>query len=714
MEKIVRTVCQGCHSECGVLVHINKGRVAKIKPDPDHPSTRGHICIKGTHYADFTYHPDRLKYPLKRTGGRGEGKWERISWDKALDEIAARLTGVKEKYGVRSIGTFHGTGPRESIFSSRFLASALGTPNVISTDLHLCYAPSIVAEGATIGYSVLMENGPDYLSSKCILVCGGNPLVSHPPSGRNLLEGVKKNKAKLIVIDPRRTPLAAQADMWLQIRPGTDAALILGILHTVISEEIYDKAFVAKYCHGFNKLKEHVKTYPPEKAAEVTWVSATRIKEAARLFAQTKPATVHHRVGVEQNLSSTQVNRSLVILAAITGNLGVKGGNLLPTHIPGYVDMHELISLCNLPSEIGKGRLGSDKYPLVSGTTPLIVFVHAALAAKAMLYGEPYPLKAIFLAGGNPIVNMQNARRTWEAFKSLQLLVVSDFFLTPTAELADYVLPATTWLERDECCDMEYLNCIAARQKAVGPLYESRDDIQMVIDIVKRIPWANRKYIPWDSVEELNDFRVKGMGMTFEEFKKKGYLSVDPSYKQYEEKGFETPTGKVEIYSTIFERHGYDPLPTYVEPRESPLSSPELLKEYPYILITGGRTMWYYHSSGRQIKSLRKNLPDPEIEVHPETGRKEKISEGDWVLVETPQIKGERARLKVRLTDTVNPRVIHAQSGWWFPENPAPDHGCFESNINVVLSDDPPREKICGSVPTRGTLCKICKVVGPD
>ena len=249
MEKIVRTICQGCHSECGVLVHVNRNKVTKIKPDPDHPSSRGYICVKGTHYADFTFHPDRLKYPLRRAGGKGEGKWERISWDEALDEIASRLTEMKEKYDVRSIGAFYGTAPRQSLLSNNLLASALGTPNVISTDLHLCFAPSMVAEIATVGYTVMMEEGPDYLSSKCILVCGGNPLVSHPPRGRDLLEGVKKNKAKLIVIDPRFTPLAAQADMWFRIRPGTDAALILGMLHTVISEELYDKAFVEKYCH---------------------------------------------------------------------------------------------------------------------------------------------------------------------------------------------------------------------------------------------------------------------------------------------------------------------------------------------------------------------------------------------------------------------------------------------------------------------------------
>jgi thiosulfate reductase/polysulfide reductase chain A len=165
----------------------------------------------------------------------------------------------------------------------------------------------------------------------------------------------------------------------------------------------------------------------------------------------------------------------------------------------------------------------------------------------------------------------------------------------------------------------------------------------------------------------------------------------------------------VEIYSTIFEKHGYDPLPVFVEPPQSPSGTPELLKDYPYILITGGRTIEYYHSSGRQIKPLRDRIPDPVFEVHPDTAKKENIEEGDWVWIETPQIKGERVRLKVKLTTNLDPRVVHAQHGWWFPEKPAPEHGCFESNIDVVLSDDPPREKICGSVPTRGTLCRFYK-----
>lgn len=708
MEKAIRTVCQACHSECGVLVHVEDGKVTKIRPDPNHPSSRGFICIKGLNYAHFTYHPERLKYPLKRIGEKGEGRWERISWDKALDEIALKLTEIKEKYGSKSIGAFHGTAPRESLFSCRLIASALGTPNIINTDLHICFAPSMVAEIATVGHSVMQEVGPDYLNSKCILVCGGNPIVSHPPRGRDLLDGVKRNGAKLIVIDPRKTALASQADIWLQIRPGTDVALALGMLHTIISEGLYDKEFVEKWCYGFSELKEHIKSFPPEKVSEITWIKASDIKEVARIYATTKPATIHHRVAVEHNLNSTQTDRTLIIMAAITGNIGIKGGNLLPTPIKGYMSTGKIVGeFCKLPIEITKDRIGGDEYPLISGQEPLFLFVHAALAAKAMLYKKPYPLRGLFVAGANPVVNMQNTRRTWEAFKSLELLVVSDFFMTPTAELADYVLPSTTWLERDECCDEQYMNCIAARQKAIEPLYESRDDVQMVIDLVKRIPWANRKYIPWESVEEFNNFRVQGMGITFEEFKEKGYIVIEPLYKQYEKHGFDTPTGKVEIYSTIFKKHGYPALPIYVEPRESPFSTPDLLKEYPYILITGGRSIEYFHSEGRQITPLRRSLPHPLIEIHPEVAQREGLKEGDWVWLETPQVRGQRVRFKVKITSDIDPRIVHAQHGWWFPEKPSPDHGCFESNIDVVLDDDPPREKICGSVPLRGTLCRI-------
>ena len=189
----------------------------------------------------------------------------------------------------------------------------------------------------------------------------------------------------------------------------------------------------------------------------------------------------------------------------------------------------------------------------------------------------------------------------------------------------------------------------------------------------------------------------------------RGYIVEPMKYQKYLKRGFDTPTGKVELYSTVFKKYGYDPLPTFHEPPESPVSTPELVAEYPLILITGGRNIAFFNTEGRQISQLRRLAPDPVIEIHPDTAREAGIAEGDWVWLETPQVKGERVRLKSKLTTDVHPRMVHAPHGWWFPEKPSPEHGCFDSNINVVLTGDPPREPICGSVRTRGTLCKVYK-----
>ena len=683
MKKIVRTVCQGCHPECGVLVQVEDGKVTQIEGDPKHPFSRGAICQKGREYYKFTYHPDRVKHPLKRAGGKGEGKWEAISWEQALTEIAAKVTEIRDRYGPFSNGVMHGTGPRSSPSASRLLANALGTPNVVSVDLHICMVPAKVGDILTFGESITLEAGPDYLSSKCILVCGANPLISHLPRGIDILEARRNNQAKLIVIDPRLTTLASKADLWLQVRPGTDGALILALINVIITEGLYDKEFVDKWCHGFDQLASRIQGYTPEKAEMITWVPAEKIRAAARMYATTKPASLHQRVAVNQNMSSTQTSRALAVLIALTGNLDVAGGNLFPTPMKGLIpeSPHEI------DREIDENRIGSREYPLISGPEASWKFVHGALAIEAMLTDRPYPLKSLFCFGGNPVMVMPDTKKVWEALNKLELFVVVDFFITPSAELADYVLPSATWLERDDLCHIPYTNLIAARQKAIEPLFESREDTTIVLQLVQEIPWADRKFMPWNSSHERNHYRVKGMGITFDEFKEKGYLSVEPQYKKYEQKGFRTPTGKVELYSSIFEKHGYDPLPGYIEPPQSPLSSPELMTEYPLILITGARCMEYYHSQGHDIPSLRQRVPYPEIEVHPDTAKEKNMKDGDWVWVETPQVKGERVRFKVKATSGIDPRVVHAAHAWWYPEKPAPEHGCFESNINVVISE---------------------------
>jgi anaerobic selenocysteine-containing dehydrogenase len=714
MKSVIRTVCQSCHSECGVLAHVEDGRVVRVQGDPDHPNNKGYICTKGKAEPGRLYHPDRLLYPKKRVGERGEGKWRQVSWDEALDEIAAGLTAVKDRHGPEAICGMRGTGPRAGGVSN-LVPYALRSPNAISVDLHICYAPSLVAENVTIGTSTLMEVGPDYENARCILVFGGHPLVSHPPRGRDILRGQIENGAKLIVVDPRRTQLAAKADLWLQIRPGTDAALVLGMINVIMEEGLHDKEFVERWCVGFDALAARATEYPLDRVAEITWIPAEKIREAALLYATTSPAVLHHRVAMDQNITSTQSSRAMIDLVAITGNLDIKGGNRLPPKIEGYYRTGMLSGggVCKPPPEVEERRLGAEQFPLISSPKgrfcggPTLMFVHAALAMQAMEGSGPYPLKAMYCSGGNPLVNTMDVRRFAEALKQLDLLVVADFFMTPTAELADYVLPAATWLERDELCDDGYTDYIATRQKVVEPQGEAWEDLKIVIELVKRIPWADRERIPWDTPAECLDWMVAGMGLKFADLKRMGYYVAPKVYRKYEQKGFDTPSGKVELAASRFAALGYDPLPAYTEPPESPVSRPDLLAEYPLILITGARQIEYFCSEGRQVTALRDQRPDPEIEIHPETAAQMMVADGDWVGLETPRKPGERVRLKAKTTDAIDPRVVNAAYGWWFPEKPGPEHGCFESNVNVVLTMDPPWEEICGSVPLKGTLCRI-------
>ncbi len=712
MEETVRTVCQSCHCECGVLVTVTDGKITRVKGDPEHPMNRGFSCMKGKAAPELVYHPDRLKYPLKRVGKRGEGKWERTSWDEALDAIAAKLTDVKNTYGPESIAAIHGTGPRRSLTIS-LLPYALGSPNRISVDLHICFAATIIAEHFTVGHPITMETGPDYDNAECIMVWGGNPTNSHPPRGQAVAKAKRHRNAKLIVVDPRKTTLATMADLWLQIRPGTDDALALGMLNILIERELYDKDFVSKWCVGFEQLKEAVKAFPLERVSELTWIPAEKIVQAVEMYAHTKPAALHTRVALNQNINSTQTSRAVIMLAALTGNLDVKGGNLLPNNINGYIPSMALAGVGPwlAPSnEVKNRQIGADKYPFVAGADAVFPFVPSPLAVDAIVDEKPYPLKALFCAGANPVINAQNCKRVWKALKDhLDLFVVIDFFMTPSAELADFVLPAATWLEREECCDLEYMGYVSARQKVIEPLHETRDELDILIDLIKRIPWANRKIMPWDSVSECNDWMLADSGITFEDLKKKSWIGVEPVYRKYENGGFHTPSGKVELHVPFFEQLGYSPVPDFKEPPESPFSTPELMKEYPLVLISGAREISFFASEGRQLPSLRNENPDPLLDIHPKTAQELNINDGDWIYIESPKVNGERAKLKSRVTENVDPRVVSASYGWWFPERPGPEHGCFDSNINVILSGDGPRGETCASIATRGTICRVYK-----
>ena len=697
-------------------VYVREGKVVKLEGDPKHPHSKGMICPKGVAQTQIIYQPDRLRHPLKRIGERGEGKWQRISWDEALDTIAKKLTQVRESYGPESIVAIIGGNPRRYYAAARILTDSIGSPNWGYADAMFCWGPHIVAEAATWGPSSGLRRitegfTSDIENANCIIVWGGNPVQTHTEVAKRVVKA-RTRGAKVIVIDPRLTATASKADLWLQLRPGTDGALALGMLNIIINERLYDADFVDKWCVGFEELKQRVQEYPLEKVAKITWVPAEDIRKAARMYATTKPAALYARVAPEMISNSTQSIRAINLLIAITGNVDVKGGNVFQCfpagyHPRGFFHRKER----RLPDEVEEKRLGAKEYPLLCGPRSPVPLLHSLVTIKAILTGKPYPVKAM-ISTNNLLLCLPNTREVLEALKKLDFFVVQELFLTPTAELADIVLPAAHFLEVEENVD-RYMNVIAVRRKVIEPVGECWDEMKIAFEILKRM---GLKFSIWpglEGAEEWEDhlyenWQLASIGMTFDDLKKKDYIVTPMEYKKYDR--ILTPSGKVELYSSIFKELGYDPLPHYVEPFESPVSTPKLTKEYPFILITGSRQLAYFHSLGHQVPWLRELVPDPLVEMHPETAEKLGIKDGDWVWIETPRMKG-RVKQKAKLSLGIHPEVVNAVAHWWYPEKPAPEYGLWESNINVIMSSDPPYEDICGTPPMRGTLCKIYKAV---
>ncbi|MCL5961402.1 MAG: molybdopterin-dependent oxidoreductase [Chloroflexi bacterium] len=701
--RVVKTICDRCHCACGVLAYVQNGQVVKVEGDKDFPQNEGFLCPKGLSIVQLLNLPERLKYPMKRTGERGEGKWKRISWDEALDTAAAEFRKVLDKYGPNAITwTWGDAAFHVSKVTKQAWLRAMGGSLRFHSDAHYCYHPVMIANSVTFGAFITSEYGMDYANSKCIILWGGNPVVSHPTFARNVMKA-KKNGAKLIVIDPRFTEIAAKADLYLQVRPASDDALALGMLNVIINEGLYDHEFVDKWCHGFEQLRDRVQEYPVNRVSELTWVPAEDIVKAARMYATTKPATCHNRLGIQMTTNCVQTLRAVSLLPAVTGNIDISGGHLLPNYPQGFKTLGMLlgqdIALPNLDSAIG-----SKEYPLLTGSKSRAMDpAHPPSVVHAILTGEPYPVRAIW-ALNNLLLALEDYDDMKKALMSLDFFVGSDYYMTPTMELCDLILPPCTYLEREENEHNFYYNYVAARQQAIEPLFEARNERWMDFEIIKRMGLETPK--EFSNSEEYNDYAVKGLGITFNDLKERRYFDTPIRYKKYEENGFNTPTKKIELYSTVFEEFGYDPLPYYAENPQTPFSRPDLVEEFPLTMITGGRNVLYWHGSNVQLPWLREIIPYPELEIHPETAAKLGIRDGDWVYTETPQKPGHRVKLKAMLTEGIDPRVVQAPSHWYYPERQGREDA-LEANINAVVCNDPPYDPISGATPLRGFLCKV-------
>jgi len=739
-ELVTKTaVCAMCHARCRVAVTSENGHLVDIKEDTSFPRAgktwpRTNACLRLRGAKEWMYHPDRVNYPRKRIGEKGGGEWQTISWEQAFDEIAGKLTELKQKYGPETLNFTGGTGRTMDEYVSRFV-HLFGTPNHTGSGL-VCHGPIAVMAQIMCGWplrhrtGLTIEHGDSKLpATKCIMLAGINPAQSVPRLW-NSLRQCKSDGVKVIVIDPRRTETAELADIWLQLRPGTDYALFLGMINTIIQEGLYDKEFVTKWTYGFDKVVARVTPFTPEKTAEITRVPADKIVAAARMYATNTPALFPHGMGTEHLQDASSAIQARLIMTAICGNIDVQGGEIMSGPNGRWVsapdfDLEDLLAAGQKEKQIGadrhrllsyttRGMIQAEikkKWGAGCGSSPPCAEAHAPTVYRAMLSGKPYPVRAAYTVSSNPLITMPNSRLVYQALKSLDLYVVNDFFMTPSAELADYVLPAATWLERPRVYDNAGEDSGLYAGEAALPAslpgeYDHKTDYEIFRGLAQRLGFG--EYFPWSNMEESFDYRLQAMGMTFQEFMAKGgYDFPADTFKKYEKMGgFATPTGKLELYATTIAKLGYEPLPPYEESFENPVSRPDLTGEYPLMLITGARFRWNFHSEYFQVSSIRQRHPDPLVQIHPDTAAQLGIKEGDWVCIENPRGK---VRMKCRLFDGLDPQVVHAEHSWWFPEKPGAEpslHGVFESNINV-LTDDEHCDPVNGGWPLKTGLCKV-------
>ena len=720
-----------CHNGCRLAATVDGGRLVSVEPDEDFPGTKSSYpvtkgCPRRRNVIEYFYHPGRLNYPLKRAGKRGEDKWQEISWEDAFGEICDQIKKIVNRHGPEAMATTSGTGRTHDEIRQRFF-NLLESPNHTGAG-QICYGPFCVMSHVLFGWRLFPVVRPN---TKCVLLWGGGGPRYWDVFWKAAKNARKEYGAKIIVIDPRGIDSVRHADLWLQIRPGTDCALALGLINHIIKKELYDKQFVENWCYGFDELKERAQQYPIDKVSEITWIPADSIRQAAEWYATLKPGVTSHGMGIEHLGNSIETLQAHFILSALCGNVDVKGGDVFSRPYPGIIHEQAIAAHDRLPEEQIRKTLGIDHFRLMSrkgfdlvqahvknvwgneafNRTSYEVFAHGPTIYRAILTGEPYPVKGMITLSSNPMVTVPNTKLVYEALKSLNLYVVVDFFMTPSAQLADYVLPATTYLERPWLWTYSgIVGSERAMPKTLKGQYDRRDDYdiwrELGLGLGQRDDW------PWETLEDLYDFRLNPIELTFREFMSKGgYLSAPKENQRYKKEGFATSTGKIELYSKTLEDLGYDPLPQYYEPAESPYSRPDVAKEYPLILTTGGRHAPFYHSEHHQVKSMRKMHPHPIMQIHPDTAKELGIEDGDWVWIESPR---GRIKQKCQVFEGIDPRVVHAQHGWWFPEENGAEpslHGIWKSNINVLTNDDPDVcNRISGGWPLRGLLCKVYKV----
>jgi anaerobic selenocysteine-containing dehydrogenase len=697
----------------------------KVVGDPNHPISRGFHCMRGQAAVEYYDHPGRLNFVKKRVGARGEGKWATIAWDDALDEIAEKLKKLAAIHGPETLayffGTYHGTDQGAGV---RFM-NLFGSPNIVGNGF-ICAGPKIEAEWLTYGFGPAAPD-PQPGKTKSILIWSQRSSSSNAPQWRRYLEA-KRAGAKLVVVDPICIPEARVADVWLPIRQNTDAALALGLLHIIIRDGLYSESFVAEQTSGFEELRQRVAPFTPERVGEITGLSADLIGEVARIYAD-GPSIMSSGLPNGMGRNAVSFERAKCCLIAITGNLDRPGANKIhgpPDRVLSKADL-ELYDYLD-PKQRAK-RLGSDRFRLLNDgyeeindaarkrwsghrfplTATRGALAHPPTVFRTILDRDPYPVTAAIVQHANLIGGYPNAGLVRQALASpnLELIAVQELFMTATTSYADYVLPASSWLEKSYMYVTGENKFVLAAERAVSPKFDRHSDYGFFRDLAQRFDQAG--FWP-KSLEALWDMMLSPANLTFSELvgREENWIVDNSGAGIAVGRSFGTASGKVELSSSILERCGYDPLPDYDDVGPS-----GNVRDYPLTLMTGATSLTMTHQDHRQIASLRKRHPFPTATIHPKTATELGFAKGEWVWIETPLGK---IRQRLEVSDTIPLGTVDTER-WWYPEWDPTDsvlYGVMESNANALASDEPEQcDRAYGTWPYRFARCSLSKATAP-
>ena len=672
-KKIKNVLCASCDISCSLTAHVDQGRVVKISQS-NNPVFKDNICMKGVYAPKGFAHPERVLHPLKRVGERGSGKWEQVTWEEAMDDISKRLQKVVDEHGPEALAV--ATSPWNTTVDNgagRRFMNHLGSPNWIS-GVALCAGNTAAVNRMVYGWYPFS----DMATTQCIVLQGHNPMRHSWTPIYNMVRSAKARGAKVIVLDPRKNENTDIADIWLPLKAGTDVAMNLAWINVIIEEELYDKKFVEEWTIGFDELRQRAREYTPDRVEKITGVDQALIRKAARMYANAASACIPWTPITDQQRNSTSAIRTQAMLRALTGNVDAPGGDVFFEFHPDVVnestlEAHEVLSDEQKAKQLGakdhpvftyrgmepyreatRRVWGQDYTNLVSGC----YMANPSETFRAMAGEGQYPVKAFIALGNNTLMSFANMKLIHKAIMNQDLVVVHEHFKTPTAQLADYILPGDSWLERPAIWEgFGWIGVIATSEKAMEPPGECRSVYDFWRDLAVRMGFESA--FPWKNLEEVLDYRLHKTGQSFQEFASEFEFKL-PNLKmrKYLERGFATPSGKVEFYSQTLKDFGFDPLPYYRE-------DPQIEGKFSSMLFTGVREQEYFQTGGRHIPELRKRCPEPYIFVNAKEAKKWNISAEEWVEIETPT---GSFKMKTKVREDMPDNLVRVPHGWWKPE----------------------------------------------